>query len=170
MKVKTRHALWGSVACLLATLACSQAPTAAPPAPDTHDADIQAIKETEAAWSKTALAKDAEKFTGYYADDASLLLADMPMVEGKEAIGKTVKEMMGDPNFSLSFQGSRFDVAKSGDLGYSHGSYTMTVTNPKTKKAVTDKGKYLTVFRKQADGTWKAAQDMVNSDGAAPSK
>jgi ketosteroid isomerase-like protein len=45
------------------------------------------------------------------------------------------------------------------------------MTNPKSKKAGTDKGKYITVFKKQADGTWKAVEDMVNSDGPmAPAK
>ena len=94
----------------------------------------------------------------------------MPAVTGKEAIATTTKAMMGDPNFSLAFQGSKFDVAKSGDLGFSQGSYTMIMTNPKSKKAVTDKGKYITVFKKQADGSWKAAEDMVSSDGSAPAK
>jgi ketosteroid isomerase-like protein len=41
----------------------------------------------------------------------------------------------------------------------------MTMTNPNTKKAAPDKGKYLTVFKKQSDGTWKAMEDMVSSDG-----
>jgi len=41
----------------------------------------------------------------------------------------------------------------------------MTMSNPTAKdQKITDKGKYLTVYRKQADGTWKAAADMINSD------
>jgi ketosteroid isomerase-like protein len=38
------------------------------------------------------------------------------------------------------------------------------MTNPKTKKPATDKGKYLTVYEKQADGSWKAVADTFNSD------
>ncbi len=167
----TRLPLLGSVLLLAGTVACNLAPTAASAPPDTHDADVQAIKDTEVAWAKASAAKDAEKFASYYSDDASLLLQDMPIVNGKDAIAKTVKEMMGDANFALSFEGSRWDVAKSGDLGYAQGSYTMTMTNPKSKKAGTDKGKYITVFKKQSDGTWKAVEDMVSSDGPmAPAK
>ena len=41
----------------------------------------------------------------------------------------------------------------------------MTVSDPKNpKSATTDKGKYLTVFKKQPDGSWKAVADMINSD------
>jgi len=42
------------------------------------------------------------------------------------------------------------------------------LTNPKDKKPITDKGKYLTVFKKQADGNWKAVADMVSSDLPLP--
>jgi conserved hypothetical protein len=165
-----RLPLLGSLLLLAGSVACNQAPPTPAPPPDTHDADVQAIKDTETAWAKSAAAKDADKFASFYTDDGSLLLQDMPAVTGKEAIAKTTKDMMADPNFSLTFQGSRFDIAKSGDLGFSQGSYTMIMTNPKSKKAVTDKGKYLTVFKKQTDGTWKAVEDMVSSDGAAPAK
>ena len=43
----------------------------------------------------------------------------MPATNGKDAIGKMIKEMMADPNFALDFHGTKWDVAKSGELGYS---------------------------------------------------
>ena len=132
---------------------------------------MQAIKDTEVAWAKSAAAKDADKFASVYTDDGSLLLQDTPAINGKDAIGKAIKGMMSDPNFALSFHGARWDVAKSGEMGFSQGTYTMTMTNPKTKKPAPEKGKYLTIFKKQADGTWKAVEDMVSSDGPmAPAK
>ncbi|MGA2268830.1 MAG: DUF4440 domain-containing protein [Bryobacteraceae bacterium] len=145
------------------TVACTQAPP-----PDTHDADVQALKDTEAAWAKVMAAKDFEKSMSYYADDASLLMPNAPAINGKDAIRTAFKPMFDDPNFSLPFQGSRIEVAKSGDLGYTQGTYTLTVTDPKTKKPVTDKGKYLTAYKKQADGTWKAVADMISSDVPLP--
>jgi uncharacterized protein (TIGR02246 family) len=147
------------------TVACTQAP---PTPPDTHDADVQALKDTEAAWAKAMAAKDYEKGLSYYTDDASVLLANAPAINGKDAIRAAFKPVFDDPNFALTFQGSRFDVAKSGDLGYAQGAYTLTLTDPKTKKPFTDKGKYLTDYKKQADGSWKAVADMVSSDMPLP--
>ena len=46
----------------------------------------------------------------------------------------------------------------------------MTMTDPKAKKPVTDKGKYVTVYKKQADGSWKAVADIMNSDMPLPTK
>ena len=145
------------------TTACTQAPP-----PDTHAADVQALKDTEAAWSKAMEARDFEKGVGYFADDASLLAPSAPALNGKDAIRAALKPVFDDPNFSLTFQGSRFEVAKSADLAYIQGSYTMTMTDPRTKKSVTDKGKYVTAYKKQADGTWKVVADIVSSDAPMP--
>jgi hypothetical protein len=90
------------------TTACTQAPP-----PDTHAADVQALKDTEAAWVKVIAAKDFEKFMGYYADDASVLMPNAPAINGKDAIRAAFKPFFDDPNFAMTFQGSRFEVAKS---------------------------------------------------------
>jgi ketosteroid isomerase-like protein len=74
--------------------------------------------------------------------------------------------ILADPNFSLTFQSTRAMASKGGDMVYSQGTYTMTMTNPKTKEPITDKGKYLTVYTKQADGSWKVVADTFNSDSA----
>ena len=155
---------WGCVGLMIAAAGCAPAP-----APDTRDADVSAVRDSEVAWSKDAGTKDAAKFASYYADDASLLLPNAPMITGKPAILATAQQMFGDPNISLSFQSTRVEASKSGDLVYSQGTYSMTMTDPKSKKPVTDKGKYLTVWRKQADGSWKAVADMVNTDMPPPS-
>ena len=67
---------------------------------------------------------------------------------------------------------SEFDKeSKAGDLAYSQGAYTATMTNPKTKKVVTETGKFVTVYKKQPVGAWKAVADIWNADApAAPAK
>jgi uncharacterized protein (TIGR02246 family) len=141
------------------TAACT---TAA--APDTRQADIQAVKDVEVAWAKDSALKDPAKFASYYSDDAVGLFPGSPMVTGKDKIKAALTGMMADPNFSLSFQATQADASKGGDLVYTVGTYTMTMSDPKDKKPLTDKGKYMTVYKKQADGTWKAVADMNNSD------
>ena len=71
---------------------------------------------------------------------------------------------LADPKFALDFQSTKVVASKGGDMVYSQGTYHMTMTNPKTKKPMTDKGKYLTIYMKQADGSWKAVADTYNSD------
>ena len=128
---------------------------------DTSAADLQAIKRQEAAWSKDCATKDVAKITSYYADDATLLLPNSPIVHGISGIKSAFTGIAQDPHFSLSFQGDKAEVA--GNLGYTQGHYAMTVSDPKGN-AFNDTGKYLTVWKKQADGSWKASEVMMNSD------
>jgi ketosteroid isomerase-like protein len=69
---------------------------------------------------------------------------------------------------ALSFKASKVDVAKSGDLGYTQGTYKMTMTDPTTHKPVEDHGTYVTTYRKQADGSWKAVTDIASSSVPPP--
>jgi hypothetical protein len=42
------------------------------------------------------------------------------------------------------------EVSRSGDLGYTRGTYVLTATDPASKKVVTEKGQFITIFRKEA--------------------
>jgi len=157
---------WGAAFALTVILAgCKQAP---PPAPDTHDADVKAIRDLEAANVQAFAAKDIDKIGASYADDASLFLPDAPVINGMAAIKAALSPQLKDKNFSLTFASDKVEIAKSGDLGYAQGSLTYTMTAPKTKKVLTRKGKYVTVYKKQADGGWKAVAVIWNED-ARPS-
>jgi uncharacterized protein (TIGR02246 family) len=140
---------------------CSNPP--APP-PDTRATDLQAVKDVEAAWIKDMATKDADKFASYFAEDGCALYPGAGILNGKAAIKAAAVASFADPNFSMTWESTRAVASKGGDMVYSQGTYTMTMTNPKTKKPITDKGKYLTIYTKQADGTWKAVADTLNSD------
>jgi uncharacterized protein (TIGR02246 family) len=151
-------AAMGSACLLSMTLACSHS------VPDTRAADVQAVKDTEAAWLKDTALKDPVKFAGYYADDALVLSPNQPLVEGRDKIQAGLAALMADPNFALTFQSSRVDAANGGDFVYTVGAYSRTVTDLKTRQPVTDKGNYLTIWKKESDGTWKVVTDMDNSE------
>jgi len=154
---------WAAAFALAVIVAgCNQAPP--PPTPDTHDADVKAIRDLEAATVQAFAAKDLDKVAAFYADDASGLYADSPVLNGVPAIMASWKPQLADKNFSVTWASDKVEIAKSGDLGYSQGSVTQTMTDPKTKKVLTVKGKYVTVFKKQADGSWKAVADIGNED------
>ena len=147
---------------------CNQA---LPPAPDTREADAQAIRDVETAWSASFATKDVDKVGVFWADDASVFMTDSPVLTGIAAIEAAMKPMAEDKNFSISFASTKVEVSKASDLGYTQGAYTMTMTGSRTKKVLPKKGKYVTVYKKQADGGWKAVADIFNADApAAPEK
>jgi uncharacterized protein (TIGR02246 family) len=150
---------------VLAFAACAQ-PQPAPsptPTPDTRAADEAAIRAAVKEWSAAAQAKDPEKFSSFYADDAVVMLANSRDFSGKSAIREAIGGMMQDPNFALSFENEKVVVARSGDLAYETGTFSMTTSDAK-KKADTEKGHYVVVWQKEADGAWKAVVDAPASD------
>lgn len=154
-------------ASLLLLAGCNSAPTTpAAPAVDLV-AEQSKIRDIESNWVKEAAAKDLEKSVSHYADDAVMMSPGVPAAKGKEAIHAAWKALLDDPNSKLNFSSDRVEISSSGDLATTKGSYTLTVTNPKTKKPIEDKGSYVTVFKKQADGSWKAIED-INSSEVAP--
>jgi uncharacterized protein (TIGR02246 family) len=141
---------------------CAQAP------PDTRETDTKALKDLETQWNQDFVSKDLEKLAAHYADDAVLMAPGMPSSSGKDAIRKTLKDMVSDAAMSLKFQSSKVEVAKGGDVGYTQGSYTMTMTDPHSKQVINDHGSYVTTYRKQPDGSWKAVADIATSEVPPP--
>lgn len=152
---------------VLASFLAGCTPAAPPAAPDTRAADGQAIRTLETGWSQAYASKDIDKVTAYYSDDASVFIPGMPIITGKTNIVSKLGPLLGDKNFSLNFATDNVVVSKSGDMAYSDGTYTMTSTDSKTKKAVSENGKFVTVYMKQVDGSWKAVADINNADAPA---
>lgn len=133
-------------------------------AADTREADAQALKDNEARWNQDYASKDAEKLLAHYADDAVLIAPGTPAASGKDAIRKELQAMVADPALSLKFQPAKIEVAKSGEVGYTQGSYTLTMTDPASKQVINDHGSYATTYRKDPGGSWKAVVDIASSE------
>jgi len=149
---------------ILMLTGCTQAP---PAPPDTREADAKAIRDNEASWVQAFAARDAAKAASFWAENASVFFPNMPILNGRAAAQAAVVDMLKDPNFYLTFDSTKVEVSKGGDFAYSQGTYTMATTDPKTKMVMTEKGKFVTVYQKQTDGSWKAVADIDNADGPA---
>jgi len=136
---------------------CDSAP------PDTREADSKAIKDLETQWNHDFAQRDSTKLAAYYTPDAAVMTTGMPAASSPASISQMIKGLVADPAFALKFHSTKVEVAKSGDMAYSQGAYTMTFTAP-NKKVTDDHGNFVTVYKKQADGTWKVVSDIVTSD------
>ena len=151
----------GSLALFLIVTGCNQQT-----APDTRAADESAVRDADAQWAKAAGANDLDGTVSYYTDDASLLPPNAPIATGKQAI-RAVWATMLTPDTTVSWQVSKADVARSGELAYVMGTYQIAAKNPQGKSQE-DRGKLVEVWKKQADGKWKTVADIFNSDVPAP--
>ena len=119
-----------------------------------------ALLALDGEWSQTT--KDMNKFVSYYAPDASIHPQGMPSATGSKAIMDAYMKVSSTPGFSLRWTPVRANVSAAGDVGYTVGTYEMSMNG------ATEKGKYVGVWKKQADGAWKVAEDIFNADAAGP--
>lgn len=121
----------------------------------------QAIRAKEADWVKAYKAKDVDALASQYSEDAALGGPGEALATSSADRRKALEALTSDANFALDFAADRVLVAQSGDLASSRGHYSITTTDAKTNKPVTSSGTYLTVYKKDKDGSWKAVEDFI---------
>lgn len=161
--------LAGATAALALVVSCAQTAPATPAAPAVDTTAIAtALRAAETQWNADWAARDAAKIAGHYASDAVLMVAGMAPMAGRDAIQADLAAgPLTDANFSLTFHADDVQVAASGDMAFTRGAYEEHDTNARTHRVVTTNGSYLTVYRKQTDGSWLAVADMAAPGGPA---
>jgi len=149
---------FGTAIVLTITLFCASCA----PAVDT-DALAKELTRLDDDWSTAAVARDVEKVASYYAADAIAYPPNAPKAVGQPAAREVWAAGFADPTFSVSWKTEHAGVSRSGDIGFTAGTYEDSFRGP-DGMMVTEKGKYLCLWAKQADGTWKAIHDMWNTD------
>ncbi len=121
----------------------------------------QAILDADIAFSNLSVEKGRNfSFLNYCTDDAVLMRNNGYPLVGKEKIAERINSFP-DTSYKLRWKPLFASVAKSADLGYSYGTYLLE-TKDNEGKPLTDEGTYCTIWRKQADGTWKWVLDVGN--------
>ena len=133
---------------------CGQSPSVG-----ISEADKAAIEAQEQLFAKAMTGNDvATVMKSYYAPDAMLFAPNAPLASGSAAVEAVLKSF--PPLTAVTLKAD--EIVGYGDLAYVRGKYTMTTATG------TDSGKYLEIYRKQADGTWKNSRDSFSSDMPMP--
>jgi ketosteroid isomerase-like protein len=124
--------------------------------------EADALLATDRAWARGSVAGgDADSLVAFWTDDARVAMAGQPLVHGKVAIREMVKGSMAIPGFRISWTPDSAVVSESGDLGFTFGTNAVTAPDAAGKLS-TVAGRYLTVWRKGADGRWRCVMDYSN--------
>jgi ketosteroid isomerase-like protein len=123
----------------------------------------KALTQLDDDWSKAAGARNVDAVAAFYATDAIAYPPDAPVAVGFDAAKKVWAAYFADSTFRISWKTTHAGGSKGGDLGYTTGTYEDSFIGPDGKK-VTEIGKYVCIWAKQADGSWKAIHDTWNTD------
>lgn len=124
-----------------------------------------AIRKADQDWLRVFAAKDLKKSVDFVIAGGSVLAPNAPIATGHEAISKSFAGFFALPDLKIEWRPNKVEVARSGEMGYSTGAYHMTFKDP-SGKTIEDRGKYVTVWKKQR-GRWMVAYDIFNSDLSA---
>lgn len=130
-----------------------------------HAAEVEKLRQTELAFSKMCVEKGMTVSFVFYADKDVVKLSDgnFPIVSKDSLIASFANKPT--QTYTLEWYPVKVEVSKSADLGYTYGNWKFT--NAKGEKSY---GNYLTVWKKQEDGTWKFVIDGGNSTPEPDSK
>lgn len=152
----TPHAIPLLAAALILTGCAAQAPPAAP-------ADPSVLMDADRAFAAAVAKGGTDAWVSWFADDGAQVVPTAGEIRGHDAIRKLMAAL-DDPMNKLTWEPVRADIAASGDLGWTTGTYVSTTTLPDGTTSEGD-GRYVTIWRKQADGSWKVVMDLGNPTG-----
>ncbi|MBA2446603.1 MAG: DUF4440 domain-containing protein [Chloroflexi bacterium] len=120
-----------------------------------------AIRALSDAFVRHFNAADADQLVrAFYAEDARLLPPNHRMLTGRSQIREALQGFIEAGLGGLAIDTYELEIASSGDLAYGIGTFSLARPLP-------DRGKFIEVYRRQADGSWKCVADMFSSDEAA---
>jgi ketosteroid isomerase-like protein len=134
-----------------------------------READREALLKADRAFDDATATRGLDGFRSFLADDVSTLRPDKPVIQGKEAVAEAWRALLANPALAIRWAPISASVSSGGDLGYTIGSYEITRTDERGKR-VAGSGKYVTIWRKQADGSWKVEFDSGVNDSPPEEK
>lgn len=157
MHTRLAHRL--AVAALLLAMGCTPSGPAA-----LNEADKTALRAIDQRFAEAVLAKNWAGAAAVYTTEASLMQPNGPTVTGRAMIQAWLEAFPPISTFTIEPQ----EIDGLGDLAYGRGTYTMSYTLPGAAAPTEDRGKYLLIERKQADGSWLITNEIFNSDLPLP--
>ena len=141
--------------------------SACQPGADQSASAAAAVRAADIAWAQAFTRKDLAGYLAFVDSTASIQQPNAPTVTGTAAIRTLIEGFFALPNLSGTWQPTSVRAARSGDLAYSTGTYALSYSDPSGRR-VTERGKYLEVWRRQADGSWKMVVESFNADLPPP--
>jgi ketosteroid isomerase-like protein len=141
-----------TIASLLFAMAC-QSPKA----------DVNEILKADKEFSALCMEKGMEEsFMKYAADDVVKMRPQEYPIMNKQELKKMFEEHQSDADFKFSWVPSKADISSSGDLGYTFGNWKIFIKGDGVSRDTTIYGNYVSIWKKQTDGSWKYELDGGN--------
>lgn len=131
-------------------------------AANSEDVIMQADRDFSRNFNQATLQNRADVWLSYFSLEEAAV--PLPPTAGKEAMTKRYHEMFSDASVTLKWEPINGEMFASGKMGYTTGKFVMRFKDDDGRMKEST-GRYITVWRKQKDGSWKIVTDTGSSDG-----
>jgi ketosteroid isomerase-like protein len=125
----------------------------------------EAIRNADIAFATATAERGVDGWVSWFADSGVMVIPGRNVV-GRTAIRELMTPELGDTTVALTWRPVSVEVSPGGNLGYTIGRWDRTPRPGAAPGATVRHGSYVTIWRKQGDGTWKVVLDIGNSDPA----
>jgi ketosteroid isomerase-like protein len=126
----------------------------------------RSLLKADSDFAADVAARGTDGWADAFAEDGEMFISNQPVVRGREKIRALMSDL-GDPRkappaLQIKWKPLGADVSADGTLGWTYGNAVSISARGENKL------KYVTVWRKQADGSWKVAVDQGTLGWADP--
>ncbi len=134
-------------------------------------ADIQADEAAIRTLGDQAVAalnaNDAAALAAFVTDDVVWMPPNEPPAIGKEAFEALFRASFDEFTFEVTIH-PKDELVVAGDWAFARGTYVLVLTPKIGGEPVQESGKFLEIYQRQPDGSWKYARHIWNTDQPAP--
>ncbi|MDA2933709.1 DUF4440 domain-containing protein [Acidobacteria bacterium AH-259-D05] len=152
---------------LLSIVACAPATEEVVEEATTTEADERAIQKSVADFETAFNAGEIETLLTIYTVDVIIMPPNQPSVTGRDALRRWFQDFFNQ--FEVKqFTTSQEEVSVTGDRAYSRGVFSWNLNPKEGGQPFQDTAKWIAIWQRGPDGSWKVSHDIWNSDNPAP--
>ncbi len=129
-------------------------------------ASPEALMEADRDFARATADRGIDGWVSNFAETGTMF-RDGELVRGREAIRTLMEPAFATEGSGIEWEPTEADISASGDLGYTIGRFESTVVGPDGQRSRRT-GTYVTIWKKQGDGSWKVAVDIGSNKVKEP--
>ena len=122
--------------------------------------------EADRSFAADVAAGGSEAWASWFAEDGAVIREGDGEIRGRAQVGASAVGL-DQPGVSLQWEPVRAEIASSGDLGWTTGTFVSEAPGPDGRPVRTE-GRYVSIWRLEPDGSWKVVMDLGNPTTTPP--